>query len=140
MRLSGSVLLGLAALELAIVVVLARSAHLAWPATRIAGSGLLLLVLAWVGLARYQLGDSFSVTPQARELVTTGLYARFRNPIYLASPILLVGIALVLGRWWPMLLLLVVVPVQVVRARREAQVLRAAFGAEYDRYRARTWF
>jgi protein-S-isoprenylcysteine O-methyltransferase Ste14 len=52
---------------------------------------------------------------------------------------LLIGLSLVLAQWWPMLLLIFVVPLQIVRARREASVLRAAFGAEYDRYRARTW-
>jgi len=140
MRLVRTVLLGLAAVEVTFVVLVTRTAHLAWPPMRTAGMCLLLLVIAWVGIARYQLGRSLSVTPQARQLVTNGLYARFRNPIYLASPILLVGLSLVLGQWWPMLLLIVVVPLQIVRARREASVLRAAFGDEYDRYRARTWF
>jgi protein-S-isoprenylcysteine O-methyltransferase Ste14 len=138
MRLVRTVLLVLAAIEVTLVVLVTRTAHLRWPPIRIAGMCLLLLVIAWVGIARYQLGRSFSVKPQARQLVTNGLYARFRNPIYLASPILLVGLSLVLGQWWPMLLLIVVVPLQIVRARREASVLRAAFGAEYDRYRART--
>ena len=113
---------------------------MAWPTTRIAGMCLLLFVMAWVGIARYQLGRSFSVTPQARQLVTNGLYARFRNPIYIASPILMVSLSLLLAQWWPLLLLIVVIPLQIARARREAKVLRAAFGAEYDRYRARTWF
>jgi protein-S-isoprenylcysteine O-methyltransferase Ste14 len=140
MRLVRTVLLVLAAIEVTLVVLVTRTAHLRWPPIRIAGMCLLLLVIAWVGIARYQLGWSFSVKPQARQLVTNGLYARFRNPIYLASPILLVGLSLVLGQWWPMLLLIAVVPLQIVRARREASVLRAAFGAEYDRYRARTWF
>ncbi len=140
MQLIRTVLFVLAAAEVTFLVLVTRTAHLAWPPMRIAGMCLLLLVIAWVGIARYQLGRSFSVTPKARRLVTNGLYARFRNPIYLASPILLVGLSLVLGQWWPMLLLIVVVPLQIVRARREASVLRAAFGAEYDRYRARTWF
>ncbi len=140
MQLIRTVLFVLAAVEVTFLVLVTRTAHLAWPPMRIAGMCLLLLVIAWVGIARYQLGRSFSVTPKARRLVTNGLYARFRNPIYLASPILLVGLSLVLGQWWPMLLLIVVVPLQIVRARREASVLRAAFGAEYDRYRARTWF
>jgi protein-S-isoprenylcysteine O-methyltransferase Ste14 len=29
---------------------------------------------------------------------------------------------------------------QIVRARREAAVLEAAFGEEYRRYRRQTWF
>lgn len=140
MRWVHSVFFVLAVLELTMVVLLTRSAHVAWPPLRIAGLALLILTVAWVGIARLQLGRSFSVTPQARKLITTGVYARIRNPIYFASPFLLVGFALFTARWSPLLLLLVVIPLQIVRARREAEVLRATFGAEYDRYRAGTWF
>ena len=34
----------------------------------------------------------------------------------------------------------VLVPVQVVRSRKEERVLAEAFGAEYAAYRASTWF
>ncbi len=129
----------LALVELAVFTFVARSTHQAWPSTRVAGMCLLLLVFAWVALARIQLGRAFSITPQARQLVTSGLYRRIRHPIYCASPFLLIAISLVLARWWPLLLLIVVLPLQIVRARREEAVLRATFGAEYDRYRARTW-
>ena len=45
------------------------------------------LVLAAIGLsgvilARRTLGQSFSVAPKARALVTTGIYSKIRNPIY----------------------------------------------------------
>lgn len=33
-------------------------------------------------LARWQLGRSFSVRPEARQLVTWGLYSRLRHPVY----------------------------------------------------------
>ncbi len=140
MRAIHTVLLVVAIVEVTFVVFITKAAHVAWPPTRIVGGCLMLLVIAWVCIARFQLGGSFSVTPQARKLVTTGIYARIRNPIYVASPFLLIGLALVMAKWWPLLLMAVLVPVQIVRARREAKVLRAAFGAEYDRYRARTWF
>ncbi len=134
------ILLVLAVFEVAVVVIVTKSTHIAWPSTRVIGTCLLLLVFAWVAIARIQLGRAFSVTPQARQLVTTGLYGRIRNPIYFASPFLLIGLSLVIARWWPLLLLIVIIPLQIVRARREEAVLRAAFGTEYDRYRARTWF
>jgi protein-S-isoprenylcysteine O-methyltransferase Ste14 len=123
-----------------VAVLVTRPTELAWPWTRTIGTCILSLAFAWIGVARFQLGHSFSLTPQARQLVTTGLYARIRNPIYVASPFVLIGLSLVLGQWWPMLLLVAVVPLQIGRARREAAVLRAAFGAEYDRYRSKTWF
>ena len=140
MRVVHWVLFVLALFEVAVLALVARSTPGAWPSTRLAGVSLLLLVFAWIAIGRIQLGRAFSVTPQARQLVTTGLYARIRNPIYFASPFLFLGLSLVLARWWPMLLLVVILPLQMVRARREEAVLRAAFGAEYDRYRARTWF
>lgn len=98
MRAVHTVLLVLAIIEVAFVVLVAKTAHVAWPPTRIIGSCLLLLAVAWVGIARFQLGRSFSVTPQARQLVTTGIYARIRNPIYLASPFLLIGLSLVMAQ------------------------------------------
>jgi protein-S-isoprenylcysteine O-methyltransferase Ste14 len=132
MRIFHWLLFALAALEVAIFILVAKSTGSAWPPMRIFGACLLPGVLFWVAVARVQLGSSFSVTPQARRLVTRGLYSRFRNPIYVATPFLFIGFALVIAKWWPLLLLVVVIPVQIVRARREADVLRAAFGAEYE--------
>jgi protein-S-isoprenylcysteine O-methyltransferase Ste14 len=140
MRLVHWILFALAVLATVIAVYGTRSTNAGWPATRAAGVCLLLLVCAWIALARFQLGRAFSVRAQARQLITTGLYKRIRNPIYFASPFLLIGLALAVARWWPLLLLIVVVPLQIVRARREEAVLRAAFGSEYDDYRSRTWF
>ncbi len=111
-----------------------------WPPLRVAGALLCLTAFALVSLARYQLGRAFSVTAQARHLVTTGLYARFRNPIYVFAELFLAGLALVLRSWWPFVILLAALPLQVARARKEADVLEAAFGEEYRRYRNRTWF
>jgi len=33
-----------------------------------------------------------------------------------------------------------IIPLQVWRVKKEAQVLEATFGEEYRRYRATTWF
>jgi len=38
------------------------------------------------------------------------------------------------------LLLLIIVPMQIVRAWREARVLEERFGDDYRAYLARTWF
>jgi protein-S-isoprenylcysteine O-methyltransferase Ste14 len=103
------------------------------------------LVLAVIGIvlwiaARMQLGNSFSVRPRAKALVTSGIYARIRNPIYVFSTLALTGLALYCGKAGLLLLLAILIPMQIARARAEAAVLRKRFGEEYVRYRAGTWF
>ncbi|HTY61624.1 MAG TPA: isoprenylcysteine carboxylmethyltransferase family protein [Acidobacteriota bacterium] len=104
------------------------------------GLALAIIGLSGVILARLTLGKSFSVTAQARALVTTGIYSKIRNPIYVSAEFMLLGVAVML--WNPLVLvfLLAVIPVQVLRARKEARVLEAQFGDEYRAYRAQTWF
>jgi protein-S-isoprenylcysteine O-methyltransferase Ste14 len=53
---------------------------------------------------------------------------------------MLVGLSLFLSVWGPLAVALVIVPLQVVRARREERVLAEAFGEEYERYKSKTWF
>jgi protein-S-isoprenylcysteine O-methyltransferase Ste14 len=91
-------------------------------------------------ISRYTLGRSFSIVPKATALVTSGVYSRIRNPIYVFGEIFLIGVALLLERPKLLLIMLVLIPVQVLRARREAAVLEAKFGDSYREYRKRTWF
>jgi protein-S-isoprenylcysteine O-methyltransferase Ste14 len=86
------------------------------------------------------LGAAFSVRAKAKKLVTTGLYSRIRNPIYVFSAMFLVGIVIVSERWLLLLPIALLVPMQIARARKEERVLAAAFGEEYARYKAGTWF
>jgi len=111
-----------------------------WNRQRVIGSALAVIGIAGVFTARYQLGRSFSITPQARKLVTHGLYSRIRNPIYVFGCIAFAGVLLVwqLRRGW--ILLLAVIVMQTLRARKEARVLEAKFGDDYRRYRSQTWF
>lgn len=81
-------------------------------------------------MARYELGRSFSVTAQARELVTTGIYSKIRNPIYVFGELLVVSFLLVLQRPGLLLIVAVMIPIQVIRARKEAKVLEAKFGEQ----------
>ena len=92
----------------------------------------------WI-LARLQLGRSFSVTAQARQLVTHGLYSRLRNPIYFFGGLAYFGALVALQVWWLVLAWLAMTPIQLLRIRREEKVLAEAFGAEYEAYRAKTW-
>jgi protein-S-isoprenylcysteine O-methyltransferase Ste14 len=112
----------------------------AWTAARWTGLGIAVPAAILLFSARWQLGRSFSVTPQARALVTRGLYSKIRNPIYVFSALFLVGILIALGYRYAFLLLVVLVPVQIFRAHQEAKVLEARFGEEYRKYRQGTWF
>jgi protein-S-isoprenylcysteine O-methyltransferase Ste14 len=107
---------------------------------RVAGICLMISGLALWLVAQFQLGDSFSVQPKARHLVTHGIYSRIRNPIYVFSTILLVGAVLFTERFGMLVIVLAVAVMQVLRARAEANVLEEKFGGEYREYRRKTWF
>jgi len=96
------------------------------------------LVLLFV--ARLQLGGSFSITPQARQLVTRGLYSKIRNPIYFFGEIMIAGFFVAIHRPLLLVVLAIVTPIQIVRAHKESKVLEEKFGDEYRRYKQRTWF
>lgn len=93
----------------------------------------------WI-TARVQLGNAFSVGAKAKYLVTTGLYSKIRNPVYFFGHIAIVATAVAWGKWILAGLMLLGFPMQMTRAHREQQVLEAAFGDEYRRYKAQTWF
>jgi len=111
-----------------------------WNAQRYVGTALAIIGVAGIGIARYELGKSFSIKPEAHKLVTTGIYSKIRNTIYVFGAMMVAGLILVLQRpqWW--IALFVIVIGQTVRARREARVLEAAFGDAYRDYRRKTWF
>ena len=104
--------------------------------------GLLIAVPAAILLiiARYQLGKSFSVSPQARQLVTHGLYSKFRNPMYVFSGLLVFSFVLALQKPILLAIFAVLIPLQIIRARQEAKILEARFGDAYREYRKNTWF
>jgi protein-S-isoprenylcysteine O-methyltransferase Ste14 len=125
---------------LAIAAILYDTAGPPWDAMRLTGLVLVIFGLVFLTIARLQLGNSFSVTPQARVLVTRGIYSRVRHPIYVFGAIALSGLVLYLRQPLFLLVLLMLVPMQVLRAREEQRVLEDRFGEEYRRYRNSTWF
>lgn len=110
-----------------------------WDGARIAGFALGVVFLTLVFLARLQLGDSFSIAPEARKLVTTGIYSKVRHPVYVFGILAILGIALYTHLWPLLAVVLLVIPMQVVRARAEERVLTEKFGEEYLRYKSQTW-
>jgi protein-S-isoprenylcysteine O-methyltransferase Ste14 len=116
--------------------------HAIPPWTPLRTIGLFLLLAATVALtiARLQLGNSFSVSPQAKKLVTHGIYSRIRNPIYVFGTLVFAGLVLFIGQPYLFLLLIPVLILQFTRARAESRVLEAHFGEDYRHYKASTWF
>ncbi|MBS0124152.1 methyltransferase family protein [Thetidibacter halocola] len=104
------------------------------------GAGILLMLLAIWEMRRHRT----TVIPhrEADRMVTTGIFSRTRNPIYLGDSLILVGMIL----YWDAVLALPLVPLFVwVIERRfiipEEDRLRRKFRADFARYaqQVRRW-
>lgn len=125
----------------AFMVIFAMNAsQLPWTSFRIAGIVIALPALILLVMARLQLGRAFSVQAKATQLVTTGLYSRIRNPIYVFGALMIAGIIVWTGRPLLLLVFVILIPLQIYRSRKEAEVLEREFGSAYVEYRNRTWF
>jgi len=83
---------------------------------------------------------SFAIRAEAHKLVTHGIYSKIRNPIYVFGTVVIAGFVVLIHRPIGWLLVLAIIVMQALRARREAQLLEAAFGDAYREYRRHTWF
>jgi protein-S-isoprenylcysteine O-methyltransferase Ste14 len=140
MNLNRGVILVIVVPLVGIAILIDEFAHPPWSPLRVVGLFLMFPALALLTVARFQLGNSFSITPEAKNLVTHGVYSRIQNPIYLFGTFVFVGLFLFLERPWLLLLIVPVLILQTVRARAESRVLEERFGEEYRRYKAATWF
>jgi protein-S-isoprenylcysteine O-methyltransferase Ste14 len=95
------------------------------------------LILAGVWLGAWAVRTAAHVDlERPHQLIDSGPYARGRNPMYLAWTAGYVGIALVAGAAWPLLLLPVVLVLTHAAVMREERSLERSFGAAYRNYRA----
>ena len=83
------------------------------------------------------LGRSFSIGPQARELVTGGPYALVRHPLYAAEEIALIGVAMHVVWYVAVPFLVVHAALQLKRMNYEEQLLGQVF-PRYAAYARRT--
>ena len=89
-------------------------------------------------IAALDLGRSLSIMPEARKLVTEGLYSQIRHPLYLAEEIATIGFFLQFRSWQACLILIVHLFLQIRRMDWEEGILGREF-SEYDQYKRRTW-
>lgn len=115
------------------------------PATAVVGAivcvlGLALNFAGVAGVIRHRT----TIVPHhpVATLVTTGAYALSRNPMYTGLGIAYLGVALLLGSWWPVVLWPVVMfAVYRLVIRPEERYLGGRFGQTYTDYRCgvRRW-
>lgn len=98
------------------------------------------LVLRWYAIL--YLGKYFTVNVaihSSHEVIDTGPYARIRHPSYSGALLAFLGVALCLGNW--LSLLIIMVPIILAftwRISTEEAALANALGAPYTNYMSRT--
>ena len=100
-------------------------------------AGLFFVVAAVLRMRRHRT----TVLPRATasELVTTGVFGKSRNPIYLGMVLILAGVSLWLGSVLGLVLVPVFVAVLTRRFIEEEEAhLRTAFGRDFDAYAEKT--
>ena len=103
------------------------------------GMGLLGVIL-WI-VSMWDLGSSFDVMPDAKKLMTRGIYKYIRHPMYLGITLTVCGLMLACGSVFGMIYLVaVILPVNAVRVRLEERALTNQFGELYLAHKKNTWF
>jgi protein-S-isoprenylcysteine O-methyltransferase Ste14 len=94
------------------------------------------LILAGLWLVAWGVRAAADVDlERPNQLVLSGPYAFSRNPMYVASTLVYIGIAFAASAAWPLVLLPVVLPVNHIVVLREERSLERQFGPAYRRYK-----
>lgn len=99
-------------------------------------------ILATAGLAYSVWGlaylqRSFSIIPEARQMVTGGPYALSRHPVYLGEITTAIGVNIATGGWLSALAVAYFIACELLRIRWEERVLERAFPHDYLEYAGR---
>lgn len=129
-------------LDISLVLLVLIYIAFTWQGTLSETIGVLITLTSlpfWIW-ARRDLGTSFSVLPEAHQLVTHGLYTKIQNPMYFFGILAILGLIIAMNHTLLYLLLIPILTLQFLRAKKERVVLMNRFGQEYLDYQKKTWF
>ncbi|HEY4032667.1 MAG TPA: isoprenylcysteine carboxylmethyltransferase family protein [Ktedonobacteraceae bacterium] len=63
-------------------------------------------------------------TFEDQKVISTGLYAHIRHPMYMGVLVMMIGVPLVLGSWWGLVVLALILPVLIWRILDEEKLLK----------------
>jgi protein-S-isoprenylcysteine O-methyltransferase Ste14 len=97
------------------------------------------MVAVGMGLSAWSVVEAGNVDVEApTKLLTTGPYAKSRNPMYVGWALIYLGTALVANSIWMIALFpIVIVYTHVVDVRKEERFLATKFGDEFREYQRR---
>jgi protein-S-isoprenylcysteine O-methyltransferase Ste14 len=101
------------------------------------GAILLVVTLVWVVIAQANMGQSWRIGIDQKvvsELVTSGLFSRCRNPIFLGMRINMLGLFLILPNAATLAILVASEILMGVQVRLEEAHLRETIGSPYSDY------
>jgi protein-S-isoprenylcysteine O-methyltransferase Ste14 len=95
------------------------------PLISLIGDALLVLsfIMFYFVFRENSYGASNVRVEQGQKVISTGPYALVRHPMYDGAIVMGIGMALALGSWWALVLLVIMIPVLVVRILDEEKVL-----------------
>lgn len=94
--------------------------------------------LLWL-IARIQLGNAFTIAPEAHFIVSGGLYSKFRHPVYYFSTLAVIGLGIYIWLWPMLVVLAVMINLEAFRLQKEDEQLTKKFGQQYLEYKKSTW-
>ncbi|HEU5381035.1 MAG TPA: isoprenylcysteine carboxylmethyltransferase family protein [Ktedonobacteraceae bacterium] len=130
-NIAQKIIISLAMLScLALLVFCALDYRFAWspvpPFVSLAGDVLVALglLIDLVVFRENSYGASTIQVVEDQKVISTGLYAHVRHPMYVGVLVMMIGVPLALGSWWGLLILALVTPVLVWRILNEEHFLQ----------------
>jgi protein-S-isoprenylcysteine O-methyltransferase Ste14 len=95
--------------------------------------------MLWI-YGRFSLGTTYSLLPQAKSIISTGMYSKISHPLYFSQMITLGGFILFMGQGEMWILFVFILCIQFYRIKQEEKILTEEFGNQYWEYKKSTWF